>query len=90
MLINSGHNIKEKVESISFFNDEELTHAGVPAELFQKSNYVKAKGFLSEASLFDANFFGFTEYEAKLVDPQFRLLLETSWAACAMRIPKTS
>lgn len=38
-------------------------------------------GFIDDAVGFDAAFFGFGEREATAIDPQHRLLLETSWEA---------
>jgi acyl transferase domain-containing protein/acyl carrier protein len=38
-------------------------------------------GFLDDVAGFDAGFFGFGDREAAAIDPQHRLLLETSWEA---------
>ncbi|MGV0790798.1 SDR family NAD(P)-dependent oxidoreductase [Mycolicibacterium sp. XJ1819] len=38
-------------------------------------------GFVDDASGFDAPFFGMSAREARLMDPQHRLLLETAWRA---------
>ena len=38
-------------------------------------------GFLTILAGFDASFFGFSDREAAAIDPQHRLLLETSWEA---------
>ncbi len=38
-------------------------------------------GFLADLAGFDASFFGFSDREAAAIDPQHRLLLETSWEA---------
>src|SRR5205823_186564 len=36
---------------------------------------------LDDPSLFDAAFFGYTPYEAEIIDPQHRLFLECAWTA---------
>ncbi|MDZ7268845.1 MAG: SDR family NAD(P)-dependent oxidoreductase [candidate division KSB1 bacterium] len=72
-------NLRDGVESISFFTDEELQAAGVPAALYRQPNYVRARGILSGVDLFDAGFFGFLPREAELLDPQHRLFLECAW-----------
>ena len=74
-------NLRDGVESISFFSDEELASSDVPATLLSDPDYVKARGVLEEAELFDGSFFGFTPREAELMDPQHRLFLECAWEA---------
>ena len=75
------HNLREGVESVVTLSDEELLAAGVPAELLQNPNYVKACTPLDGYELFDAGFFGMTPREAEIIDPQHRLLLECAWEA---------
>nr|AEC13080.1 fosB [Streptomyces pulveraceus] len=43
--------------------------------------YVREGGFLHDAGQFDAPFFGISRREALAIDPQQRLVLETSWEA---------
>ncbi|WNF00985.1 tacrolimus type I polyketide synthase FkbA [Streptomyces luomodiensis] len=43
--------------------------------------YVRHGGFLAEAAGFDAAFFGISPREARAMDPQQRVILETSWEA---------
>ncbi len=69
-------NLREGVESIKPFTEEELLAAGVtPAEL-ANPNYVKAGSTLEAVETFDAAFFGIGPSEASVMDPQHRLFLE--------------
>ncbi|PPT15954.1 type I polyketide synthase [Streptomyces cinnamoneus] len=45
------------------------------------TSYVRKGGFLSAPAGFDAEFFGISPREAVAMDPQQRMLLETSWEA---------
>ena len=74
-------NLRNGVESISFFTDEELLASGVEPDLLRHESYVRAKGILDDVEGFDAAFFGFTPREAELLDPQHRVLLECAWEA---------
>lgn len=72
-------NLRNDVESISFFADEEILASGVDPTLLRNPNYVKASPILSDVESFDAGFFGYSAREAELMDPQHRLLLECAW-----------
>ena len=74
-------NLRDGVESVTFFSDEELAAAGVDPALLGNPAYVKAKGLLQDAELFDAALFGFTPREAEWMDPQHRVFLECAWEA---------
>ncbi|MDJ0795566.1 MAG: thioester reductase domain-containing protein [Calothrix sp. MO_167.B12] len=74
-------NLKDGVESITFFSDEELESVGVEASDLADPNYVKAAPLLADIDLFDAAFFGFSPKEAAITDPQHRLFLTCAWEA---------
>jgi acyl transferase domain-containing protein/acyl carrier protein len=74
-------NLRHGVESISFFSDAELAALGMDPTTLSDPHYVKARGVLEDAELFDASFFGFTPKEAELMDPQHRIFLECAWEA---------
>ncbi len=73
------HNLREGVSSTSYFSNEELTSSGIDTASLELPNYVKAKGIVEGADLFDAAFFGFTPREASVTDPQQRIFLECAW-----------
>ncbi len=69
-------NLRDGVESISFFTKEELLSSGVELDLIVEPEYVPAKAILEDVELFDAGFFGYNPREAEMLDPQQRLMLE--------------
>jgi acyl transferase domain-containing protein len=74
-------NLRDGVESVSFYSDEELLAAGVSPAEFNQPNYVKAGSSIEGIDQFDAEFFGYLAREAQMMDPQQRLFLETAWEA---------
>jgi acyl transferase domain-containing protein len=75
------NNLKNGIETISFFSDEELAESGIDKELLGNGNYVKAKGVLEGMEYFDFSFFDYTRREAEWMDPQFRILHQCCWHA---------
>ncbi len=74
-------NLKNGVESISFFSKEELALAGEDPEILENPNYIRAAGYLEDKGYFDAPFFDYTPSEAEVLDPQVRLFHECCWQA---------
>jgi acyl transferase domain-containing protein/thioesterase domain-containing protein len=74
-------NLRDGVESIRVFSDEELVAAGLDPAHLADPRLVKARGALDGADLFDAAFFDYPPREAQLLDPQQRLFLECAWEA---------
>ncbi|MCC6179261.1 MAG: SDR family oxidoreductase, partial [Chloroflexi bacterium] len=74
-------NIRNGVESIRTFSDDELRASGVVPAILEHPSYVKAQAPLDDVRGFDAGLFGFNAREADLLDPQQRLFLECAWAA---------
>ena len=72
-------NLRDGVEAISSFTDDELIASGVDPELLKSPNYVRARGVLSHPEFFDASFFGFSSRDAEIIDPQLRAFLENCW-----------
>jgi acyl transferase domain-containing protein len=74
-------NLRDSVEAVSRFSDEELLDAGVDRDTLNDPGYVKAGAVLDDVEMFDAAFFGFSRREAEVMDPQHRLFLEQAWQA---------
>ena len=73
-------NLVHGVETISHFTEGELEHSVATAEaIAQGQKFIRARGIIQDADLFDADFFGIYPKEAEVIDPQHRLFLECAW-----------
>lgn len=74
-------NLREGVESVRTFTDDELKERGVDPALLRRANYVRSGVVLDSLEQFDAPFFGFSPKDAAILDPQHRHFLECCWEA---------
>lgn len=74
-------NVRDGVESIKRFSDDELREMGVPQATIDDPEYVKAGVPFNGFDQFDAAFFGYAPREAQTLDPQQRIFLECAWAS---------
>ena len=68
-------------EGLTRFDKDELRAAGVPDWLINKEGYVPVNGRLDDVDYFDADFFAMPPREARITDPQHRIMLELAWQA---------
>lgn len=71
----SGREMRKK------YSEEELLARGVSRSTLADPNYVRAGMPLEKMDHFDPEFFGFSQKEAAILDPQHRQFYETSWEA---------
>jgi acyl transferase domain-containing protein len=71
-------NLKNGVESISFFPEAELRKAGISEAVLQLPSFIRAGAPLEGLDLFDAGFFNYSAREAEFIDPQQRVFLESA------------
>ncbi len=74
-------NIEGGKELIHFYSDQELTDLGVAKKTIAQDNYIKADAMVKGKEYFDHLFFGYTNEEAKLMDPQIRFMHQIVWSA---------
>ena len=74
-------NLRNGVEAVTPFTDEELLAAQVELAALEDPNYVKSGVVLDDVDRFDAGFFGLSPLDAAIMDPQHRHFLECSWEA---------
>ncbi|HEY0818766.1 MAG TPA: polyketide synthase, partial [Rhizobacter sp.] len=74
-------NLRNGVEATRPYTDEELLAKGVSQSTLADPNYVKAGIQLQDLDAFDPEFFGFSQKEAAILDPQHRQFYEICWEA---------
>jgi len=75
-------NLRDGVESISFFNDDEVQGTWIEGPPpVNNPAFVKARGVVDKPEWFDAAFFNMTPREAEIMDPQHRVFFECAWEA---------
>src|SRR6185436_6705127 len=71
-------NLRDGVESIRAFTDDELRAGGADTT---EPGFVNAGSVMDGIDQFDPAFFGMSRREAELTDPQHRVFLECAWSA---------
>ncbi|WP_412679436.1 amino acid adenylation domain-containing protein [Brevibacillus fortis] len=74
-------NLRNGVESVRFFSNEELDQLHLPDEYLQNPNFIPVQSTIEGKDHFDPGFFHLSARDAEFMDPQFRLLLTHSWKA---------
>src|SRR6185437_1451937 len=74
-------NVLNGVEAISALTDDDLRAAGAGDRDLRDPYYVKAAAIVDEADMLDASVFGMSARDAQVMDPQFRVFLESAHAA---------
>ncbi len=74
-------NLKEGVDLVDTYTDKELEVYGVSKEMITNPNFQKIGSSIEDSENFDFSFFGYTQDEAKVMDPQIRLMHTQVWAA---------
>ncbi len=74
-------NLRDGVESVRRYTEQELLDAGESPEALRDPNYVPCGAPLQDLELFDGEFFGFSPKESAILDPQHRHFLEVAWEA---------
>ncbi len=75
------NNLKNGEDLVHTYTDEELKKLGVDEELIKNPNFKKVDSKVDNADNFDFSFFGYTQEEARVMDPQSRMMHQTVWQA---------
>ncbi len=73
--------LKSGKPATEWLSPEQLRIAGVSEADLADPDYVRASLVLPDMEMFDAEFFGFSQRDASVMDPQHRHFLECAWEA---------
>ncbi len=73
------NNLIDEKELIHFFSDQELISRGIEAKELNTASFVKAASFIDSYNSFDYSFFKYTPDEAKIMNPQTRMMHQLVW-----------
>jgi phthiocerol/phenolphthiocerol synthesis type-I polyketide synthase E len=74
-------NLRRGEESIVDLSEQDLLAAGIGESVLANHAYVRRAALLDGIEEFDADFFGFTPQNARMLDPQHRLFLQSTFHA---------
>ncbi|QHI35407.1 Phthiocerol/phenolphthiocerol synthesis polyketide synthase type I PpsE [Kordia antarctica] len=74
-------NLEQGNELLKFYTEQELEAFGIDQSIINDPNYVPVNSIAAGIENFDYAFFGYTKDEAKVMDPQIRMLHELAWLA---------
>jgi phthiocerol/phenolphthiocerol synthesis type-I polyketide synthase E len=74
-------NLRDGVDAVRLLSDKELAALGVAAALRTDPRYVPLTAQMPGIERFNAPFFGLSDSEAEILDPQHRIWLELAWEA---------
>jgi amino acid adenylation domain-containing protein len=69
------NNLKNGIESVTFFSDQELLESGINPSFLNDQRYVKAGCIIDDIDRFDNELFEYSPHEVEMIDPQQRFFL---------------
>lgn len=73
-------NLEAGKECLTEFSEDEIVDSGIPRDTLIEQRR-RTRGVLEGATDFDPRFFGYSQREAEIMDPQQRVFLEVAWEA---------
>ncbi|PTX61371.1 acyl transferase domain-containing protein [Kordia periserrulae] len=74
-------NLRNGEDLVHTYSDEELKQFGIEEALIKNPNFKRIDAKVDNAEEFDFSFFGYTQGEAQIMDPQSRMMHQVVWEA---------